>query len=74
MYTARILERLCAACPFLLDNIDLVAGSSTGGLIAILLGMGYSPRSIVEFYRKSSGRIFARSLMRSHNPFMARWV
>jgi hypothetical protein len=73
LYTARILERLCEACPTLLDNIDLIAGSSTGALIGVLLGKGYSPQHIVDIYRQSSTRIFHRSIFRHYNPFLSRY-
>ena len=42
--TAVILQRLVQVFPGLIDNCDLLAGTSTGGLIACLLGSGYSPR------------------------------
>lgn len=31
------------------DHFGLIAGTSTGGLIAIALGLGLSPREIVHF-------------------------
>lgn len=73
LYSARILERIMEKCPNLLDNIDMIAGSSTGGLIAILLGMGYSATSVVQVYRTSSYRIFSRSFVRLYNPFLSRY-
>jgi patatin-like phospholipase/acyl hydrolase len=44
------------------DHFDLIAGTSTGGIIAIGLGLGLSPRQIVDFYLKEGASIFA-------NPF-----
>lgn len=40
------------------DHFDLVAGTSTGGIVAIALGLGLKPREIVEFYVKYSPVIF----------------
>lgn len=40
------------------DHFDLIAGTSTGGLIAIALGLGLSPREIVRFYMKHGPAIF----------------
>lgn len=40
------------------DCFDLITGTSTGGLIAILLGAGYSPKEIVEFYQQNAKFIF----------------
>lgn len=42
----------------LLPHFDLVVGTSTGGVIALGLGAGLSPREILEFYIRESGRIF----------------
>jgi uncharacterized protein len=44
------------------DHFDLIAGTSTGGIIAIALGLGLTPREIVDFYLKEGAAIFA-------NPF-----
>ena len=41
-----------------LDHFDLVAGTSTGGLIALALGAGLSPREIVEFYLRDITTVF----------------
>jgi hypothetical protein len=40
------------------DHFDLVAGTSTGGIIALGLGLGLSAREIVEFYVREGPRIF----------------
>jgi len=42
------------------DHFDLIAGTSTGGLIAIALGLGYSPAEIVRFYLDHSPAIFKK--------------
>jgi len=47
------------------DHFDLIAGTSTGGLIAIALGLGLSPREIVRFYMKHGPAIFPGA-KRSH--------
>jgi uncharacterized protein len=44
----------------LIDYFDLIAGTSTGGLIAVALGMGISPGDIKEFYQTDGPRIFTR--------------
>lgn len=47
------------------DHFDLVAGTSTGGIIALGLGLGMSPRMILEFYTAHGPRIFRnRSTLR----------
>jgi hypothetical protein len=42
--TAVILQRLVGVFPGLVDNVDLIAGTSTGGLLACLMAGGYSTR------------------------------
>jgi len=42
------------------DHFDLIAGTSTGGIIALGLGMGMKPREIVEFYLREGPQIFPR--------------
>ena len=43
------------------DHFDLIAGTSTGGIIAIGLGLGLSPRQIVQFYVQYGPSIFPGS-------------
>jgi len=42
----------------LVDHFDLIAGTSTGGVIALGLGLGKRPRKIVDFYLKHVPAIF----------------
>ena len=35
------------------QHFDLIAGTSTGGIVAIALGLGIRPRAIVDFYLQS---------------------
>ncbi len=42
------------------DHFDLVTGTSTGGIIALGLGIGLRPREIVEFYVREGPRIFKK--------------
>jgi patatin-like phospholipase/acyl hydrolase len=44
------------------DHFDLIAGTSTGGIIAIALGLGIRPREILDFYIEHGPRIFANRL------------
>ncbi len=61
------------------DYFDLIAGTSSGGIIALGLGLGHSPAELVAFYEREGPVIFAgnpivRSLRRflvskySHQP------
>ena len=40
------------------DHFDLIAGTSTGGIIAIGMGLGMRPREIVDFYLREGTKIF----------------
>jgi uncharacterized protein len=40
------------------EHFDLIAGASTGGVIALALGLGLSARELVEFYLKRGPEIF----------------
>jgi patatin-like phospholipase/acyl hydrolase len=43
------------------DHFDLIAGTSTGAIIAVGLGLGLHPREIVDFYLKHGPKIFPAS-------------
>jgi len=60
VFTAAILasieeDRSVCIC----DHFDLIAGTSTGGIIAIALGLGIRPREILDFYIEHGPTIFA---------------
>lgn len=59
LYPAAVLAGLEAllAKP-IVEYFDLIAGTSTGGLIALSLGAGIPPRQIVQFYVDDGPRIF----------------
>lgn len=42
----------------IVDHFDLILGTSTGGIIAIGLGLGVRPRELVDFYLKKGPAIF----------------
>lgn len=66
MFSAAVLARLEEDLQLrITDHFDLIAGTSTGGIIALGLGLGLTPREIVEFYAEHGPRIFYdRSRMR----------
>jgi uncharacterized protein len=61
--TARILERIDEMLPGFLSGVHLFAGTSTGGLLALGLGAGKSPKEMVELYRACSESVFTDSLL-----------
>jgi patatin-like phospholipase/acyl hydrolase len=48
----------------LVDYFDLIVGTSTGGIIALALGLGFSPAEILGFYKARGEDIF---------PAQSRW-
>jgi patatin-like phospholipase/acyl hydrolase len=60
---ARILERLEQAVPGIIDQADLLAGTSTGSIIAVGLAKGLPPANLVSLYQQNSGQIFHQSLL-----------
>jgi patatin-like phospholipase/acyl hydrolase len=58
-----------------LDRFDLVVGTSTGGIVALGLGAGLTPREMVDFYVGESRRIFANRLgwRLTRRPFTAKY-
>jgi patatin-like phospholipase/acyl hydrolase len=59
--TARLLERLEAARPGLLHKVELFAGTSTGGLLALGFAAGWSPAQAREIYETFAARVFVDS-------------
>ena len=59
MFSAAVLARLEEDLGTqIADHFDLIAGTSTGGIIALGLGLGLSPREITAFYTEHGPRIF----------------
>ena len=63
LITAILLERLEEAHPRFLSHIDLFAGTSTGGLLALGLASGLKPKEIRSLYEEMGKRVFSNSLL-----------
>lgn len=50
----------------LISHFDLVAGTSTGAILAIGLATGLSPREILEFYKENGSKIFPKDRKLRH--------
>ena len=60
--SATLLEGLVGKFPELVDSADLIAGTSTGGIIAIGLAAGMSPTELRQLYEDRGKVIFDDSL------------
>lgn len=61
--TSVLLERIEEAHPGFLANIDLYAGTSTGGILALALAFGKTPAEARELYINKGAIVFADSIM-----------
>ncbi|MBP7829844.1 MAG: patatin-like phospholipase family protein [Kiritimatiellae bacterium] len=58
LLAAILLERLEQAVPGWLERVELLAGTSTGGILALGLAHGLSPSDLRELYEKKGREIF----------------
>ena len=58
MLTATILSRIEQACPGFLSKIDLFAGTSTGGLLALGFAYGFTPEYMINSYEQWGTQVF----------------
>lgn len=63
-YSARLIARLAQAVPGFIDRSDLLAGTSTGGIIALGLAAGLTSNDLTVLYRDKAKKIFDRSFTR----------
>jgi hypothetical protein len=68
---AALLERLYVAFPTLIEELDLIAGTSTGGMLAGLLAAGYSPRHCKSIYAHHAREVFTSWPSRRYSLFNA---
>lgn len=67
LFSAAVLAKLEEKLQVrIVDHFDLITGTSTGGLIALGLGLGMRPQEIVQFYIREGPAIFS-------NRFGWRW-
>ena len=63
VFSAALLAAIEEDCQTsITDHFDLIAGTSTGGIIALGLGLGYSAKEILNFYITEGPHIFPSSL------------
>lgn len=58
--TAVIIRRICKVIPNFLDDTDMIAGVSTGAIVATMLADGAAPQTVVASYKSIGTSIFKR--------------
>ena len=58
LFTATLLGRLLARRPKLVASADLIAGTSTGGILALGLAAGLEPSQLARLYSEQGAKIF----------------
>jgi uncharacterized protein len=61
--TARLLERVDERYPGFLNKVNLFAGTSTGGLLALGLASGMPPSQLRQMYADLANKVFSDSLL-----------
>jgi uncharacterized protein len=59
--TARLLERIQEQLPWFMSSIDLIAGTSTGGILALALAAGKTPSEVRQMYESLGTEVFHNS-------------
>ena len=67
LYTAKVLSEIEKRYGKINENFDLICGTSTGGIIALGLGLDRSADEIVNYYIQHGPKIFPS------NTFIKRW-
>ena len=70
--TTALLVRLQRHNPKFLDSIDLIVGTSAGGILSLMLASGYSAQDCDDIYSFALPHIFAFNPWRTLNPFRVR--
>jgi uncharacterized protein len=61
LYTAVLLDRLSQKVPGFTDRADLLAGTSTGGILALGLARGVPLANLIALYQNNGSAIFSRT-------------
>lgn len=71
--TTALMTRICEHNPKFLDQVDLICGTSAGGILSLLLAAGYTPKECDEVYGFAAKHIFGHNPWRVINPFRAKY-
>jgi len=71
--TGSLLQRIVEHRPEFLDQVDFICGTSVGGILALLIGAGYSPKETKDLFNWAAPYIFKHSTLRKLNPFRSKY-
>ncbi len=71
--TTALLVRICRHNPKFMNSIDLIVGTSAGGILALLLAAGYSAQECDDIYSFAAPHIFLFNPWRVINPFRSKY-
>lgn len=63
LLSCKLLERLERLYPGYLDKVDLIAGTSTGGILALGLAAGLTPAEMADLYQRDGGKVFYQTFL-----------
>jgi patatin-like phospholipase/acyl hydrolase len=68
-----MINRIEEQVPGFLSRVDMIAGTSSGGIVALLLAAGHGPNGCLDLWRGVVNKVFQPSLYRMLNPFVSRY-
>ena len=68
-----ILKRIVEHDPNFMEEVDLIAGTSAGGILSLLLATGYTPAECDDIYMFAAPHIFGHQPWRVINPWRAKY-
>lgn len=71
--TTVLLNRITKHHPKLLEEVDLICGTSAGGILTLLLGSGYNTQQCHDIYTFAAPHIFGNNPWRILNPWRAKY-
>lgn len=75
LFTSAVIESLENQLGHSITNhFDIITGTSTGGLIALGLGLGKNGENISEFYKRDGPKIFPNSGYQKIYRFIKGWI
>jgi hypothetical protein len=58
LLTTTLLERILEHRPDFLESVDFICGTSAGGLLALQIAAGYTPKEVSTLFNWASPHIF----------------